>query len=196
MLPNLLKNNKIILASQSPRRQELLSALEVDFEVRLKPVEETYPDGMQPFEIAEYIAQKKAAAFLEDLIENEILITGDTLVFKDDQALGKPKDAQHATQMLQLLNGTSHQVISSVCVTTIKQQLTTNDIATVHFRTLSEEEIEHYIKIYRPFDKAGAYGIQEWIGHIALEKLEGSYNTVMGLPTQKLYTLLKQILEH
>lgn len=196
MLPNLLKNNKIILASQSPRRQELLSALEVDFEVRLKPVEETYPDGMQPFEIAEYIAQKKAAAFLEDLKENEILITGDTLVFKDYQALGKPKDAQQATQMLQLLNGTSHQVISSVCVTTIKQQITTYDIATVHFRKLSEEEIEHYIKIYRPFDKAGAYGIQEWIGHIALEKLEGSYNTVMGLPTQKIYTLLKQILEH
>ena len=179
MLTNLLKKIKIILASQSPRRQELLSALEIDFEVRLKPVEETYPDGMQPFEIAEYIAQKKAAAFLEDLKENEILITGDTLVFKDDQALGKPKDAQQATQMLQLLNGTSHQVISSVCVTTIKQQ-----------------EIEHYIKIYRPFDKAGAYGIQEWIGHIALEKLEGSYNTVMGLPTQKLYTLLKQISEH
>ncbi|MGO4913783.1 Maf family nucleotide pyrophosphatase [Leeuwenhoekiella sp. W20_SRS_FM14] len=196
MLPNLLKKNKIILASQSPRRQELLSALEVDFEVRLKPVEEIYPDGMQPFEIAEYIAQKKAAAFLEDLKENEILITGDTLVFKDHQALGKPKDAQQATQMLQLLNGTSHQVISSVCVTTIKQQLTTHDIATVHFRKLSEEEIEHYIKIYKPFDKAGAYGIQEWIGHIALEKLEGSYNTVMGLPTQKLYTLLKQISEH
>ncbi|MFI8380165.1 Maf family nucleotide pyrophosphatase [Leeuwenhoekiella sp. NPDC079379] len=196
MLPNLLKTNKIILASQSPRRQELLSALEIDFEVRLKPVEETYPEGMQPFEIAEFIAQKKAAAFSQDLKENEILITGDTLVFKDNQALGKPKDAQQATQMLQLLNGTSHQVISSVCVTTVKQQLTTHDTATVHFIKLSEEEIEHYIKIYRPFDKAGAYGIQEWIGHIALEKLEGSYNTVMGLPTQKLYTLLKQVLEH
>ena len=189
-----LKSQKLILASQSPRRQELLKALEVNFEVRLKPVDESYPDGMQPSEITEYIARKKAAAFHSELKDDEILITGDTLVFKETKALGKPKNAQEATQMLQLLSNTRHDVISSVCVTTTKNQIVTHDKATVYFRAFSEEEILHYINTYEPYDKAGAYGIQEWIGHIALEKLEGSYNTVMGLPTQKLYTLLNQIM--
>ena len=191
MFKNLLDHKKVILASQSPRRQELLRALEVDFDVRLKPVEENYPAGMLPFEIAEYIAKKKAAAFLDELATDTILITGDTLVFKDDNALGKPKDEEEATLMLRALSGTSHEVISSVCVTTLAQQWVTHDKATVHFRMFSEAEIQHYIKTYKPFDKAGAYGIQEWIGHIALLKLEGSYNTVMGLPTQKLFSLLE-----
>ena len=192
MLQPLLKSKKLILASQSPRRQELLQALEVDFEVRLKPVDESFPEGLDPFEIAQYIAQKKAAAFQNELKADEILITGDTLVFKGNQALGKPKDALEATQMLQLLSGTSHRVISSVCVTTTQQQLTGHDQALVHFRALSEAEIKHYINTYKPFDKAGAYGIQEWIGHVALQKLEGSYNTVMGLPTHLVYDLLKK----
>ncbi|MEH6658165.1 Maf family nucleotide pyrophosphatase [Leeuwenhoekiella marinoflava] len=191
MLQNLLQHKNLILASQSPRRQELLKALEVDFEVRLKPIDESYPAGMQPAEIAKYIAKKKAAAFLNELTDDTILITGDTLVFKDEQALGKPKDAEEATRMLQSLSGTSHEVISSVCVTTSKQQWVTHDSATVHFRVFSEAEVQHYINTYKPFDKAGAYGIQEWIGHIALLKLEGSYNTVMGMPTQKLYSLLE-----
>lgn len=193
MLQNLLKSKKLILASQSPRRQELLAALEVDFEVRLKPVDESYPSGLQPEAIAEYVAQKKAAAFIKDLKPDEILITGDTLVFKDGKALGKPKDHKEAREMLELLSGTSHSVISSICVTTINEQLTGHDKAVVYFRSFKEEEIEHYITTYKPFDKAGAYGIQEWIGHIALQKLEGSYNTVMGLPTNLLYDLLKRI---
>ena len=194
MLQTLLNSKKLILASQSPRRQELLKALEVDFEVRLKPVDESFPDGLQPFEIAEYIAKKKAAAFKEKLKPSEILITGDTLVFKGSQALGKPQNAQEAKQMLQLLSGTSHSVISSICITTTEQQLTAHDKAVVHFRTFSEAEIQHYINTYKPFDKAGAYGIQEWIGHVALQKLEGSYNTVMGLPTHLLYDLLKSVI--
>ena len=193
MLQNLLKSKKLILASQSPRRQELLAALEVNFEVRLKPVDESFPPGMQPGEIAEYIAQKKAAAFEADLQADEILITGDTLVFKDTEALGKPKDAAEARQMLQLLSGSSHDVISSVCVTTSTQQVMDHDKATVHFRTFTEAEISHYINTYKPFDKAGAYGIQEWIGHVALQRLEGSYNTVMGLPTHLLYDLLNKV---
>jgi len=195
MLQNLLKSKKLILASQSPRRQELLKALQVDFEVRLKPIDESFPEGLQPFEIAEYIAKKKAAAFKEDLKPNEILITGDTLVFKESKALGKPKDAKEATQMLQLLSGTNHSVISSICLTTTEQQLIAHDKALVHFRVLSDAEIQHYINTYKPFDKAGAYGIQEWIGHVALQKLEGSYNTVMGLPTHLLYDLLIKAVE-
>lgn len=194
MLQNLLKSKKLILASQSPRRQELLAALEMNFEVRLKPVDESFPSGMQPGEIAEYIAKKKAAAFEADLQADEILITGDTLVFKDTEALGKPKDAPEARQMLQLLSGTSHEVISSVCVTTSTQQVIAHDKATVHFRSFTEAEISHYINTYKPFDKAGAYGIQEWIGHVALQKLEGSYNTVMGLPTHLLYDLINKAL--
>ena len=193
MLSELLNNKKLILASQSPRRQELLKALEVDFEIRLKPIDESYPPGMQPGAIAEYIAKKKAEAFSDMLQPDEILITGDTLVFKGDIALGKPNDAQEAQEMLQLLSGTSHEVISSICVTTSTQQLVDHDLAKVDFRTFTSEEITHYINTYQPFDKAGAYGIQEWIGHVALQKLEGSYNTVMGLPTQKLYDLLQQL---
>ena len=134
MLQNLLTNKKLILASQSPRRQELLKALEVDFEVCLKPIDESYPAGMQPSEIAEYIAKKKAAAFLDELTTDTILITGDTLVFKDEQALGKPKDVEEAKRMLQSLSGTSHEVISSVCVTTSNKQWVSHDKATVHFR--------------------------------------------------------------
>ena len=191
MLHKLLTNKKVILASQSPRRQELLKALEVDFEVHLKPIDESYPAGMLPSEIAEYIAKKKAAAFLDQLTTDTILITGDTLVFKNEKALGKPKDVEEATRMLQSLSGTSHEVISSICVTTSEKQWVTHDKATVHFRVFAKAEIQHYINTYKPFDKAGAYGIQEWIGHVALLKLEGSYNTVMGLPTQKLYSLLE-----
>ncbi len=193
MLQNLLKSRKLILASQSPRRQELLAALEVDFEVHLKPVDESYPVGMQPGEIAEYIAKKKAAAFKTELQPNDILITGDTLVFKGKYALGKPKNEAEATEMLHLLSDTSHEVISSVCVTSTNRQLVAHDKATVYFRKFSPEEIQHYIQVYQPLDKAGAYGIQEWIGHVALQKLEGSYNTVMGLPTQLLYDLLKKM---
>ena len=193
MLANLLRDKKLILASQSPRRQELLKSLEVPFEIRLKPIDESYPDGMQPAQIAEYIAKKKAEAFSAQLAADEILITGDTLVFKNNSALGKPKDAIEAKEMLQLLSGTHHEVISSVCVTA-QQQLVAHDSAKVYFRAFTAAEIAHYIETFKPFDKAGAYGIQEWIGHIALQKLEGSYNTVMGLPTQKLYDLLQKLL--
>ncbi|WP_416441430.1 Maf family nucleotide pyrophosphatase [Leeuwenhoekiella sp. A16] len=194
MLANLLQNHKIILASQSPRRKELLSSLEVPFEVRVKPVDESYPDDLNnPKEIAEYIANSKAEVFRQDIQENEIIITGDTIVWKDKIALGKPKNASEASKMLHLLTGNSHEVVSSLCLLTPSQTILASDIATVHFKDLSLDEIDHYINTYKPFDKAGAYGIQEWIGHIGITKLDGSYNTVMGLPTHLLYQMLMQL---
>lgn len=194
MLADLLQNHKIILASQSPRRKELLSSLEVPFEVRVKPVDESYPEDLNnPKEIAEYIANSKAEVFRKDIQENEIIITGDTIVWKDKIALGKPKNASEASKMLHLLSGNSHEVVSSLCLLTPSQTFLASDIATVHFKDLSLDEIDHYINTYKPFDKAGAYGIQEWIGHIGITKLDGSYNTVMGLPTHLLYQMLMQL---
>ena len=194
MLPELLKNYNLILASQSPRRKELLSSIEVPFTVRVKPIDESYPETLEsPNEIAEFIANSKAQVFKKDIQANEIIITGDTVVFKDKIALGKPKNAAEASKMLHLLSGTSHQVVSSLCLLTQSQHLTASDIATVYFKDLSPEEINHYINTYKPFDKAGAYGIQEWIGHIGITKLDGSYNTVMGLPTHLLYQMLMQL---
>tara|TARA_R110002020_G_scaffold449479_2_gene662764 strand:- start:23676 stop:24266 length:591 start_codon:yes stop_codon:yes gene_type:complete len=194
MLADLLQNHKIILASQSPRRKELLSSLEVPFEVRVKPVDESYPDDLNnPKEIAEYIANSKAEVFRKDIQENEIIITGDTIVWKDKIALGKPKNASEASKMLHLLSGNSHEVTTSLCLLTPSHTILASDIATVHFKDLSLDEIDHYINTYKPFDKAGAYGIQEWIGHIGITKLDGSYNTVMGLPTHLLYQMLMQL---
>lgn len=187
MLKEKLAHKKIILASASPRRQQFLKDLDVAFEIRLKPVEEVYPNKLKGSEIALFLAELKAKAFEDSLAEDEILITGDTIVCIDDHALGKPKDKAEATAMLQNLSGRTHEVISSVCLKSTEKTRTFHDKTTVYFKELSTEEIEYYINNHQPFDKAGAYGIQEWIGQIGVQKIEGSYFTVMGMPVHLLY---------
>jgi len=169
MLKEKFQHLKIVLASGSPRRQQFLRDLNLDFEIRLKPVEEVYPNSLKGAEIALFLAELKAKAFDGELNEKEVVITGDTIVCLDNLALGKPKDATEAQEMLENLSGRSHEVISSVCLKSIHKTKLFYDTTVVHFKKLSAEEIQHYIKNYRPFDKAGAYGIQEWIGQIGVQ---------------------------
>lgn len=193
MLNEKLKNHNIILASGSPRRQQFFKELGLDFEVRLKPVKEDYPSRLKHFEISDYLAQLKALPFKEELNDNDILITSDTIVWHNGKALGKPKDHSEAFAMIESLSNTTHEVITSVCFTTTKFQKTLNDITKVSFKNLTNEEINYYIETCKPFDKAGAYGIQEWIGQIGVTKLEGSYFNVMGLPTHLVYKVLNNL---
>ncbi|MDH6313306.1 septum formation protein [Parabacteroides sp. PFB2-10] len=191
VLPNLRKY-KIILASNSPRRKELLGGLNLDFEVRIIPdIDESYPEEMPVEAIAGYVAQKKAEAYLPTLAGDELLITADTIVSLGGSILGKPADREDAIRMLGELSGRQHEVITGVCVYTREKQLTFSVTSTVRFGTLTEEEITYYVDNYRPYDKAGAYGIQEWIGYIAVEAIQGSFYNVMGLPIQRLYQELK-----
>lgn len=196
MLSKKLKDHHLILASASPRRQQILRDLGLDFKVRLKPVEEVYPQSLMGTEIPDYLSKLKAEAF-SGLKPNEILITGDTVValgLPDGQAgaeiLGKPKDEAEARRMLRSLSGKSHEVISSVCLRSDRKMEVAHDITKVYFKKLTEEEIDYYLKNFKPFDKAGAYGIQEWIGQIGIAKIEGSYFTVMGMPVHLLYKML------
>lgn len=179
----------IILASKSPRRQELLSAMNLDFKVVLKDVDESYPEELLPAEIAVYIAEKKAKAFDEDS-QGSIIITADTIVAYNGEILGKPEDAHHATEMLTKLSGTNHQVYTGVSLICNGEMRSFYDTTEVFFNDLSPEQISYYIKNYKPMDKAGAYGIQDWIGMVAVKKIIGSYTNVMGLPTEKLYKVL------
>lgn len=177
---------KIILASNSPRRKELLGGLGVDFEVKvLNGVDESYPDTLPAKDVAEYIATEKAAAYIVQ--EDELLITADTVVIVGQDILGKPKDAADACRMLRELSGKTHQVVTGVCLTTSKEQRRFSVTTDVTFKQLSDAEIEHYVDKYKPFDKAGAYGIQEWIGYIGVTALNGSYYNVMGFPVQRVY---------
>ncbi len=187
MLSIKLKNKHLILASGSPRRQHFLKELDLDFEIRLKGVDEIYPIHLKKEEITDYLAILKASPFKNELKENDILITADTIVWLNDKAIGKPKDKKDAIAMLQLLSDNMHTVISSVCITSDKKQIVFHDFTSVYFNKLTEEEIEFYINKYKPFDKAGSYGIQEWIGYIGIKKIEGSYFNVMGFPVQKFY---------
>ncbi|TRZ42324.1 Maf-like protein [Robertkochia solimangrovi] len=187
MLKTLIKDYKVILASGSPRRQQFLRDLDLEFEIRLKPVEEIYPDRLYKFEISDYLAQLKSLPFKEELKENEILITSDTIVWHEGKALGKPVNREDAIQMISSLSGKSHEVITSVCFTTTKLEKTVNSITKVVFRNLEAAEIEYYVDEFKPFDKAGAYGIQEWIGQIGIERIEGSYFNVVGLPVDLVY---------
>lgn len=196
MLIDKLKGKSLILASQSPRRQELLLAMGLDFSVILKSIDETFPEGLSPQKIAEHIAKNKASVFENEVKPNEIVITGDTIVCNKNQILGKPKDSQDAYKMITDLSGTSHQVISSICLLTQDKLITDSDTAIVQFKELTKKEIEYYIDNFKPFDKAGAYGIQEWLGHIGIVRLEGSFNTVMGLPTHLLYQMLMQLVDN
>ncbi len=191
-----LDNYDIILASQSPRRQALLKDMGINFRVILKEVEETYPEGLSISEIPVYLAQLKASAFLDDEInDNTIIITADTIVCLEDKVLGKPVDKEHAYEILRFISGKQHQVITGVCLKSKSKIKTFSAYSDVYFRELSDEEIYYYINKYSPFDKAGAYGIQEWIGYVGIERIEGSYFNVMGLPTQKLYLELNKFIE-
>ena len=195
MLNEKLKKHRIILASGSPRRQEFFKNLGLDFEIQLKPVKEEYPPRLTHFEISNYLAELKALPFKKQLLPNDILITSDTIVWNDNTALGKPRDADDAFRILKSLSNQTHEVITSVCFTTTNFEKTLHDITKVTFKELSDEEILFYIKTYKPFDKAGAYGIQEWIGQIGVTKIEGSYFNVMGLPVHLVYKTLNTIAE-
>lgn len=183
---------KIILASGSPRRQELLKGLDLDFEVRLKKgIEESYPDDLPAVEVPEYISKEKAAAY--KVGEEEILITADTVVELDGKILGKPTDEHDACRMLGELSGRTHQVVTGVTLTSARAQRSFSVITEVTFKELTEKEIRYYVSHYHPLDKAGAYGIQEWIGYIGCVGLKGSYYNVMGLPVQRIYAELKRM---
>ncbi|MBQ4622432.1 MAG: septum formation protein Maf [Bacteroidaceae bacterium] len=184
----------IILASNSPRRRELLSGLGLDYEVRTLPgIDESYPDTLQGEEIPVYISSKKASAYLDALKDNELLITADTIVWLNGRVLGKPADEDEARQMLCDLSGKTHQVITGVTLATTTFQKSFASVSQVTFASLTEEEISYYVTHYHPMDKAGSYGVQEWIGFIGVERIEGSYFNVMGLPVQRLYNELKKL---
>jgi len=190
MLKERLKGYTIVLASGSPRRQQFLRDLDANFEIRLKEVDEIYPNTLQGAEITDYLAELKAAALEESLSENEILITSDTIVWHESRALGKPKDRDDAFTMLKSLSGKTHEVITSVCIKNEGNSETFNETTRVTFNPLSDEEINYYLDEYQPYDKAGSYGIQEWIGLVAIARIEGSYANVVGMPVDKVYQRL------
>ena len=191
MLENLKKYN-IVLASKSPRRQELMKGIGLEFSVITKDVDESYPSNMSVYDVAPFLSLKKAKAFNdEELPENYMVITADTVVIVDDMILGKPKDEADARGMLGRISGKKHSVITGVTIRTSDKVKTFSVVSKVSFEILDQEEIDYYVNNFRPYDKAGAYGIQEWIGYIGVNYVEGSYFNVMGLPTQKLYKMLK-----
>jgi len=190
MLDN-LKGKKVILASKSPRRQQLLTGLELEFEVRTKEIDESFPDSLVAEEIPLYLARLKAEAFTEELEEQAIIITADTIVWLNGKALNKPADREEAIRMISSLSGNVHHVYTGVCITSQQKQVVFYDETRVTFAKLDADEIIHYVDEYKPFDKAGAYGAQDWIGFTGISKLEGSYFNVMGLPVHLLYQHLK-----
>jgi septum formation protein len=192
MLREKLKNYHIILASGSPRRQQFFRDLDLDFEIRVKEVEEIFPDELKAEAITDFLAILKANVFEGELKENDILVTSDTIVWHNGKALGKPKDYDDAFRILQSLSGTTHEVITSVCFKTIDNTDVFHEVTHVTFNDLSDEAICYYLDNYKPYDKAGAYGIQEWIGFIGVAKIEGSYANVMGLPVDKVYACLSK----
>lgn len=191
-LPNPYK--RIILASKSPRRRELLAGLDLDFEVKVIPgIAENYPDCLPSERIPQYIAAEKAEAYKGSIAPDEVLITADTVVILNDEIMGKPKDDAQAREMLHKLSGKTHQVTTGVCLTTVSSQKQFHVTSHVTFKLLSDEEIDYYVSHYHPLDKAGAYGIQEWIGYVGVTRLEGSFFNVMGLPVQRIWEELKTI---
>lgn len=189
----LLKNiekYKIVLASQSPRRQELLRGLQVDFSVKVIDVDETYPSDIVGVDIPMFLAEKKADAYIID--DETLLITADTIVWHEGQVLGKPRDKADAKRMLKQLSGKTHEVITGVCICTTKKRKVFHVISEVRFASLAESEIDYYLENFKPYDKAGSYGVQEWIGYVGVEHIEGSYFNVMGLPIQRVYNELKR----
>ena len=192
ILPN-LSQYKIVLGSNSPRRRELLAGLDIDFEVQTIPgIDESFPETLRPDEVPVYIAKKKAEAYIPSMPADELLITADTIVWTFGEILGKPKDREDAIAMLRKLSGRVHEVITGVCITTKEKTVSFSASSAVFFSGLDEEEIIYYVDKYRPFDKAGSYGIQEWIGYVAVEAINGSFYNVMGLPVRLLYQELKK----
>lgn len=191
-LPNPYK--KIILASKSPRRRELLAGLDLDFEVKVIPgIAENYPDCLPSERIPQYIAAEKAEAYKGSIAPDEVVITADTVVILNDEIMGKPKDDAQSREMLHKLSGKTHQVTTGVCLTTVSSQKQFHVTSHVTFKLLSDDEIDYYVSHYHPLDKAGAYGIQEWIGYVGVTRLEGSFFNVMGLPVQRIWEELKTI---
>jgi septum formation protein len=194
------KKYKIVLASGSPRRQQFFKDFDLSrnfgMEVRLKEVDEIYPDHLKAEEITNFLAELKAKAFDGEVAKNEVLVTSDTLVWLNGKALGKPKDYDDAFQILKSLSNDTHEVITSVCFTTTEKSETIFDVTKVTFSELSDDAIRYYLDNYKPFDKAGAYGIQEWIGLVGITKIEGSYTNVVGLPTEKVYNYLTNLLSN
>jgi len=185
-----MRNKHIILASNSPRRKELLSKLDIDFEVKVIPgISENYPSTLPALDVSEYIARLKAKPY--EIKTDEVLITADTTVVVGNTILGKPANEQEARQMLQMISGITHKVVTGVCITTQSEQRSFKAITDVTFKPLSNEEISYYITHYKPFDKAGAYGIQEWIGMVGVTSINGSFFNVMGLPVQRIYEELR-----
>lgn len=193
MLKEKLKKYTLILASGSPRRQQFFKDLDLDFEIRLKEIEEVYPPELKAVQITDYLAELKAKAFEGELQPNEILVTSDTIVWHQNKALGKPRNAEEAFEMIKSMSNSTHEVYTSVCFKTSTTSTVINDVTKVTFKDLSDEAILYYIQNYKPYDKAGAYGIQEWFGFMAVEKVEGSYTNVMGLPTAKVYEYLSTL---
>lgn len=193
MLTDKLKSYYLILASGSPRRHAFFKTMNLDFEIRLHPVDEIFPDHLKAEQITDYLAKLKAEPFLETLQDKDILITSDTIVWHHNKAIGKPKDEADAFRMIKGLSDTTHEVITSICFSLKTEQHIVNTTTKVTFKALKDDEIWYYINTYKPLDKAGAYGIQEWIGAIAITNIEGSYNNVVGLPTHLLYEGLNKI---
>jgi len=192
MLREKLKNYNVILASGSPRRQQFFKELDLEFKIQIKEIEEKFPKHLKGTEITDFLANLKSQAFT-NLTEKDLLITSDTIVWLENKALGKPKNKQEAYTMLKELSGKKHEVITSISIRNNNFQKIINDITVVYFKEISDKEITYYINNYNPYDKAGAYGIQEWIGFIAIDKMEGSYFNVVGLPVHKLFKELMNL---
>ncbi|UKN01452.1 Maf family nucleotide pyrophosphatase [Paracrocinitomix mangrovi] len=188
---NNLANKNIILASKSPRRQQLLQGLDIDFEIRTKDVEEIYPDDLENEKVPEYLSKLKAEAFKDELNDNDILITSDTVVILGDTILEKPMDRDHSLQMLRKLSGQTHTVVTGVCIQSLNKEVVFSNHTKVTFAHFSDVEIAYYVDKYQPFDKAGSYGCQEWLGYIGIDHLEGSFYSVMGIPLHQVYQALK-----
>jgi septum formation protein len=192
MLRDKLKNYNVILASGSPRRQQFFKELDLEFKIQIKEIEEKFPKHLKGAEITDFLANLKSQAFT-NLTEKDLLITSDTIVWLENKALGKPKNKQEAYTMLKELSGKKHEVITSISIRNNNFQKIINDTTVVYFKEISDKEITYYINNYNPYDKAGAYGIQEWIGFIAIDKMEGSYFNVVGLPVHKLFKELMNL---
>ncbi|MDN3690278.1 Maf family nucleotide pyrophosphatase [Cyclobacterium jeungdonense] len=190
-----IKNKSLVLASKSPRRQQLLKEMGFSFSVKTLDTDEAFPESLDKMAVAEFLAEKKADAYLPYLYDEEVLITADTTVISENQILNKPATPQEAREMLQLLQGKPHEVITGVCIRDLQHKILISDCTRVDFSPLDDIEIKYYIKNFQPFDKAGGYGIQDWIGLIGISSIQGSYYTVMGLPVHKVYQQLKTTYE-
>jgi len=195
MIIDKLNNYRIILASRSPRRQQLLRELGLKFDVVVREYNESYPEGLDGAEIARYVASGKAFTYKNEIADNEIVITADTIVWCNNKVLGKPVDQEDAFRILKEISGNTHEVITGVSILSSSKEVTFSESTKVTFETISDDEINHYVRKFRPFDKAGAYGIQEWIGIIACSHIDGSYFNVVGLPVQRLYKELRKFIK-